>query len=1133
MSSQPKSSTPDLLWARFRAHTSLPEWERFEHLAAKLLQQMYPGDWVPTPRTHDGSRDFYLRIDGVEYWAECKAYSSNLSMHIISPTLIMALLENVGKVIFFSKSPFNSGAREIIARYKVLVDKDILLYDGSTLVALINQYPAIASEFFGDSLVLTPFAEPIYSSATILRDVYLSQERPSSSSSNHFALSIFDVFRIDVLLKNNDALNSAEARVTLNLKGDQYCVLGDSGGEVRASIPPASLHLVHFYLKALKPGKRVPLPIIYISSDTHNFSEHHSLGTVDVTKLFHLPLVGEQFRRIVEDLPNTLKHRNQPVFFTIAGRSGVGKSRLLREVAQIGFAQGFLVQYFESEFVADPSASNLIRQFLANVNELPLFGDAMTEGQYRDLQEQERLGRSEASMIRSVLRILYDRTFNVVAHMDEVLEAVLFSITRKRVMLLIDNVQNRSDTFGRFLRQLIATLEDTNITFVLGLGFNRDLLLSDSEAAILLAQQATSSRSIDSRRYFHEVREFTRQDAAEFLDLALSGDLFSEGGISEYQRTIDLFLSRVQPRPLNLWQSLLYLTDTGVLAVAEESIYVADPVGFRAGLLVIPENLQELLSKRWSIAQANSSRYGMQPEQIDGAVRKLYFLGSADHVILQKFNVSAREIDYLVQSGFLIKRPSGVVEFFHFQLFQFFRSQNQRISRGAAAELRGLFIRYRYSRPRFEQFLILSHYAEKISSRGLSFCAQEFIQRGVTPEYGLEFCEILKANLLSRGNSKGVLAQKRVAALNLIAQYVHHQSFEKGVATFEEIFTKLLHNWKVGVKHSEEYFEYLREMANAYLGVSNNSKALEVLGFALAHFDEFSFEGFRERNLALCRLLDRRATVYRSLGLISEAVRDSTTSIALAKEHGHDRLLMKCYFQAGNIHRENQGSRELVWRYWSAGLEVYRQLRHAGKVAVDPRAAYIQSLMLLSEHRFPEAVAVITPAIAHAQANSNPYWGIRLLLLDACARLMEGKADRESRLALRRTLISARDWWNIAGAERLGWTISYLEAKEGMLQGRISDACAKFRLTLKNLGGHLDRSSATMTRKVGIYVDIAISMRDLGLSLEAYDLQVTPSSLREEIRTIFLASHTRYSHIREEHFREALLSTSDTAYLCF
>lgn len=118
---------------------------KFENLIEKLLYAMFAGEdcWHRTQETNDGKKDFFRYINGnfnEQEWAECKNYANNLSINILSPTMVMAALENIKTVYFFSRSPLNYNAVESVVRYSQTTGKKVYIIDGKLLEAYIVKY---------------------------------------------------------------------------------------------------------------------------------------------------------------------------------------------------------------------------------------------------------------------------------------------------------------------------------------------------------------------------------------------------------------------------------------------------------------------------------------------------------------------------------------------------------------------------------------------------------------------------------------------------------------------------------------------------------------------------------------------------------------------------------------------------------------------------------------------------------------------------------------------------------------------------------------------------------------------------------------------------------------------------------
>lgn len=116
----------------------------FENLVEKILLKLFPErklKFTPTKETHDGSKDFWaIDNNNKRWWAECKNYTQNLSMKVLSPTLFMAELYDIDYLLFFSYSPLNGNLLRKIGIYSRRHGKRTFIYDDVNLENLIIKY---------------------------------------------------------------------------------------------------------------------------------------------------------------------------------------------------------------------------------------------------------------------------------------------------------------------------------------------------------------------------------------------------------------------------------------------------------------------------------------------------------------------------------------------------------------------------------------------------------------------------------------------------------------------------------------------------------------------------------------------------------------------------------------------------------------------------------------------------------------------------------------------------------------------------------------------------------------------------------------------------------------------------------
>ena len=92
-------------WKRFELP---PKGILFEDLVEAILPSIHAGTWVRTDRSWDRARDFVLKLDDERLCAECKMYHERLSLQVLSKTLVMAIVDDFSRILFFSYSALNA-----------------------------------------------------------------------------------------------------------------------------------------------------------------------------------------------------------------------------------------------------------------------------------------------------------------------------------------------------------------------------------------------------------------------------------------------------------------------------------------------------------------------------------------------------------------------------------------------------------------------------------------------------------------------------------------------------------------------------------------------------------------------------------------------------------------------------------------------------------------------------------------------------------------------------------------------------------------------------------------------------------------------------------------------------------------
>ena len=294
----------------------------FEDIIEKLLLAMFPKEiWKRTGESHDGKRDFvypaeaYLRE---QKWAECKNYSSNLSINILAPTLIMGAIKNIKCIYFFSYSPLNDTAVENLLRYADMQKTVIKIFDGSLLETLICRYHAVndIGKFFPGTDFNRAYKELEQKQIHIIRTLY-GLNGNKISPTHRFELG--ESFYFYIIVQN---IVQESVDLEISFQASRQKIIHCKSASCKASLPFAEIKSFSFLCEALNPGSTSCTVKIIINDKAKRICQR-----VTVVDEPYLAWAGEKaLASLEEGLCHFINKSPEPLF--ILGESGTGKSTL-------------------------------------------------------------------------------------------------------------------------------------------------------------------------------------------------------------------------------------------------------------------------------------------------------------------------------------------------------------------------------------------------------------------------------------------------------------------------------------------------------------------------------------------------------------------------------------------------------------------------------------------------------------------------------------------------------------------------------------------------------------------------------------------------------------------------------------
>lgn len=203
--------------------------ERFEVFINYLLNNVpifcQSHKWERTPKkTHDGKKDFegYNANKEVEIWGECKNYSSLISINVLSPTLVMSVIDGIKTVYIFSLNKVNRTFKSYIKHFSDTSHKNVVLYEDDYLEFITRKYlksiPEV-TKFIRGVEPCGDLKEPPELDVAIL-NMHMKELIPSDGPPQRICLNECCILSVTIYNKN-----TSEGNYQFHISGGKYFVV--------------------------------------------------------------------------------------------------------------------------------------------------------------------------------------------------------------------------------------------------------------------------------------------------------------------------------------------------------------------------------------------------------------------------------------------------------------------------------------------------------------------------------------------------------------------------------------------------------------------------------------------------------------------------------------------------------------------------------------------------------------------------------------------------------------------------------------------------------------------------------------------------------------------------------------------
>lgn len=436
---------------------------QFEVLVERLLNQIFYEEellFQSTKLSHDGNKDFWA-IDTANkvWWAECKNYTPNIALTQLAPTLVMAEINQVCHLMFFSYSPLNTNLKKRIAQYSYKYNKEIFLYDDEALEQLIFSYD--------DKILHEKYSFVAYEPSQQLETIFFNELNSSIINHKNYdenyeinELNVGSIYDINVILINRNHNTELKAKVTIAdnesnlyfdfLNNDLNMPLEEWEDEL--TLKPNQILLVKYSVLAKKESKEVTLPQILVTYEENGeFRQKKSVKNKKYICNWNkkVVLIGKHYEKIIHDF--WLACRKKLCMLLVYGTGGTGKTRILEECKAKLIKNNYNIINFIG-FNNDASWKDIVIEISFQVFglEKDLVSSISCEIDDIVLTDSEEVHKLK---IVNFLRLL--KKEENIDNLEEYYEVIFSEMSRNKYAIIIDNLQSYSAEIITFLTKMI------------------------------------------------------------------------------------------------------------------------------------------------------------------------------------------------------------------------------------------------------------------------------------------------------------------------------------------------------------------------------------------------------------------------------------------------------------------------------------------------------------------------------------------------------------------------------------------------------------------------------------------------------------------------------------------------------
>lgn len=1056
-------------------------WDDFEKMCYEYLCLRYPDTEISrTPRIRDGGKDIVLLVSSPlidsEIWVECKKHKRPIGLETLGKNVVLIVIRNIQMLIVMSASPVTEGAKIQLAKFAGKSNFRIKFLDGENLGRELSDYPQILQKYLPD-LSLSTRAMPSVDEVQVRCYVSEFEENvPLENGDDGLKLKRDDCFYIHVFLKNVSKEKVRNIRVHFGDFDESVKISGQSWNCRFNSIESMEDRTCTFYCRVLSNKRVVQLPelkVEYATVDGTKKEIEKNTGHVDKVFLRKSPLIGEKnidfignrIPELIGDIRN-----GYAKLIDIRGVSGVGKTRLMNEIASEMKSSGFQVISFDCRELND---YRLFRRFLSHLIGLPLY-QGYVKYNAEALKRIFEIYGFDVSYVDKIHSFLVGTEIKEDIHfyLTETLKHFLACRPKESPLtIFIDNIQELNPNAVSVVEELIEFTKDQKSSVCLVVSTNTEIIPPD-----LYENVQSFLKRIDAMRMNHrdfivefECEEFSTRDARLFVI-----NRFPE--IHRNDRIINMLVEKAGRRVLDLEILMYFMEDSGALKMKDFGTwYIPDLSKLKEVIETIPKDSARIVEKRMLLLE--KVHEGGQWRDIGKTLESIVaFYGKIPKSCLEDLGVPSDVIDLLVMKSFIrYDKYTDSLVFYHENLYRFFERMYPDIAKSTCRRILNWLEGTEFSEEIEHKYKIafkcsyqLQDRKETISRGRDALLFYSSMQNHVD---AVEVGDLLVPYLERMGYHQTEFLDYFDMSWKYAESLLHHINVKRGLESYHKLYSDL--RFTEARIPKELVNGFMHNSVNANLHNWRYSRAIELL-------KEHESMGTTDDN-ARFLIYDRYAVLYTALGDQEKAEMYIQKSLQIARGMEDTKYLSIAYSDQGYIHLNITYDKAKIVEGFRAAIRSFKESSDR-PVFRNIEIAQQEAIIDFLEKRYTKAYRHIDQALWICKQNHYTLFQLRLHNLKAASQIMEGKYEEAEG-----TLQYARSTAEIFFSEKSRWRVIANLGSLHFIQGNMRKARDYYEISIENLSRQLPEATS-LTKELPLLANMILLYYLEGVDSELNDI---------------------------------------------